>query len=322
MYPSDGLHLAIFCYVSLPLGFVLGWLVCLNFSSRIAGNSYSAVEKQTSRAAVAPDILLLHAETAFRSFSAVTEDLQHDVGLHGERISRATTLLAASSQNIAAAVSCIAEANAWLQGQLVSAQSTIRQQAIELERWMLEANSDGLTSIGNRRAFDLELERHLSRWHRYGSRFASILFDIDHFKEINDRHGHMAGDAVLQTTAELIKGNLREVDFTARYGGDEFAAILPETDHQNAMDVADRIRKIIAATQIPWEGKDLTITVSVGVAGLSRLDDTAALIKRADEALYISKRSGRNRTTLATYTPTSEEVAIVGGDGDVCPLDV
>jgi diguanylate cyclase len=177
-----------------------------------------------------------------------------------------------------------------------------------LEPHILEAHSDGLTGIGNRRAVDLELSRHLAIWQRYGTQFSVILFDIDRFKNVNDEHGHAAGDAVLRAMARVIRDNLRDVDFAARYGGEEFAVILPDTDHHGALTAGDRIRKAVAAVQVPWHDKQLSITVSVGIAGLSLRDDAAALMRRADEALYISKRAGRNRTTLASHTPQADEI--------------
>jgi diguanylate cyclase (GGDEF)-like protein len=102
------------------------------------------------------------------------------------------------------------------------------------------------------------------------------------------------------------------VDFVARYGGEEFAIILRETDHEGALIVADRLRKFIASAQIPWQEQMLAVTVSVGIAGLSRLDDAASITQRADEALYISKHAGRNRTTLAS-PPAPQHQAVAEG---------
>jgi diguanylate cyclase len=307
MHSGEALVLALFGLASLPLGFVLGWLARLQGASR-SECAADGAEKVTP-ATVDTQVILQHAETAFRSFCDVTDGLHHDVGLHGEKLAAATTSLHKESKDVERVVSRIVEANAWLQDQLVTAQKTIREQALELERRMTEANSDCLTGIANRRAFDMELQRQLARWQRYGSMFTLVLIDIDHFKSVNDQYGHLGGDAVLRATAELLTSNLREVDFAARFGGEEFAVLLCETDHHTALVVADRLRKTIAAAQIPWEGQQLSITVSVGVAALSRFDDVEAVIKRADEALYVAKREGRNRTALASYTPKPGELA-------------
>ncbi len=314
MEPFEGFSLILFCLASLPIGFLVGCLVCSQAvqRSRLSQAKAQRCEPPKSATANVESVVLQHAETAFRSFCAISENLHRDVGRHGERIAAATTSLGVhgiAPANIELTVARIIEANAWLQDQLLTAQSTIREQSIELEQRMLEANTDGLTGVANRRAFDLELERQLARWRRYGTRFALIMFDIDHFKNVNDRHGHLAGDAVLRAISELIRNNLRDVDFTARYGGEEFAAILPETDHESALIAGDRVRKAIAAARIPWENNRISVTVSVGIAGLSQLDDAAAVTGRADEALYISKRAGRNRTTLCSRTPKPEELA-------------
>jgi diguanylate cyclase len=300
------------------VGFLAGCLVC---QSRTRSPQRSTPESGDASAPtenVDPQrglLLLRHAETAFRSFCALTDDLHHDVGEHKERLAAATTSLdnaMHTKSDVQGAVTRIVEANAWLQDQLVEAQKTIRKQSAELEERILEANTDGLTGIANRRAFDLELNQQLARWHRFGQQFALALVDIDHFKRVNDAHGHVAGDEVLRAVADMVRGNVREVDFVARYGGEEFAIILRETDHEGALIVADRLRKFIASAQIPWQEQMLAVTVSVGIAGLSRLDDAASITQRADEALYISKHAGRNRTTLAS-PPAPQHQAVAEG---------
>jgi diguanylate cyclase (GGDEF)-like protein len=311
MFAADTLYVALFCLAFLPLGFLIGCLVATQFAQRSeSARIPNDRELKSEPSAGGADLLMLqHAETAFRSFCAVTDDLHRDVGRHKEQIAAAGTSLAGlPPKDVERAAARIIEANAWLQDQLLTAQSTIKHQQAELEHHILEANSDGLTGIANRRAFDLELGRHLATWQRYGTTFSVILFDIDRFKDVNDQHGHPAGDAVLRATARLIRDSLREVDFVARYGGEEFAAILPDTDHHGALIAGDRIRKAISAAQIPWDDKQLSITVSVGIAGLSLRDDAASLMRRADEALYISKRAGRNRTSLASHTPQADEL--------------
>ena len=131
------------------------------------------------------------------------------------------------------------------------------------------------------------------------------LIDIDHFKRVNDIHGHVAGDEVLRAVAEMIRGKVREVDFIARYGGEEFAVILRETDHEGALIVADRLRKSIAAAQIPWQDETLSVTVSVGIAGLARLDDAESITKRSRRgALYLQAR--RPKPHDAGVAPAAE----------------
>jgi diguanylate cyclase len=312
MLAAETLYVALLSLAFLPLGFLIGCLVATQFVQRRDQDRPGDQEKTEPSASGAELLVLQHAETAFRSFCAVTDDLHRDVGRHKEQLAAAGTSLAGMPPvDVERAVARIIEANAWLQDQLLTAQATIKHQQAELEQHILEAHSDGLTGIGNRRAFDLELARRLALWQRYGTHFSVLLFDIDRFKDVNDQHGHPAGDAVLRATARLIRDSLREVDFAARYGGEEFAVILPDTDHHGALMAGDRVRKAIAAAQIPWDDKQLSITVSVGIAGLSLRDDAASLMRRADEALYISKRAGRNRTTLASHTPQAEDVPAI-----------
>jgi diguanylate cyclase (GGDEF)-like protein len=311
MLAVETLYVALFALAFLPIGFLIGCLVAMQFVQRSDRDRPSAdPEKKAEPSASGAELLMMqHAESAFRSFCAVTDDLHRDVGRHREQLAAAgTSLTGRPPGDVERAVGRIIEANAWLQDQLLTAQATIKHQQAELEQHILEAHSDGLTGIGNRRAFDLELARRLALWQRYGTQFSVLLFDIDRFKDVNDQHGHPAGDAVLRATAKLIRDSLREVDFAARYGGEEFAVILPDTDHHGALMAGDRVRKAIADARIPWDDKQLSITVSVGIAGLSLRDDAAALMRRADEALYISKRAGRNRTTLASHTPQADEM--------------
>jgi diguanylate cyclase (GGDEF)-like protein len=310
MLAAETLYVALLSLAFLPLGFLIGCLVATQLVQRSDRDRPPAdSENKTEPSSGAELLMMQHAETAFRSFCAVTDDLHRDVGRHKEQLAAAgTSLMGMPPGDVERAVARIIEANAWLQDQLLTAQATIKHQQSELEQHILEAHSDGLTGIGNRRAFDLELARRLALWQRYGTQFSVLLFDIDRFKDVNDQHGHPAGDAVLRATAKVIRDSLREVDFAARYGGEEFAVILPDTDHRGALMAGDRVRKAIAAAQIPWDDKKLSITVSVGIAGLSLRDDAAALMRRADEALYISKRAGRNRTTLASHTPQADEM--------------
>ncbi len=168
----------------------------------------------------------------------------------------------------------------------------------ELER---QAHTDFLTELANRRYF-LELaEAELARTLRYGKPFSLLMLDIDHFKAVNDEHGHKAGDVVLQKLADVMTKTLREVDVVGRLGGEEFAAILPETSGAKAWEAAERMRLAIAATAMPLEGgAPLRITVSIGVTTLAdKSTDIDMLLRQADEALYAAKHGGRNRVCMA-----------------------
>jgi len=155
---------------------------------------------------------------------------------------------------------------------------------------------DGLTQIYNKRYFLETLEREISRAHRYHRDLALIMFDIDFFKNVNDTHGHLAGDSVLKQLASVLKGRIRREDIMARYGGEEFAIILPEISVHNAMVFADKVRKLVEKTPFKFEDTKIPITVSVGVAEIGAgIQSTGDFIRIADEKLYQAKQEGRNR---------------------------
>ena len=166
--------------------------------------------------------------------------------------------------------------------------------------WLLEevqelADTDSLTRIANRRIFEAALDREVNRATRRGERVSLVMLDIDHFKRLNDAHGHQVGDEVLRQVAGIIARQCREFDTPARYGGEEFAVVLPACDAPEALDAADRWRRAIAAADTLVD-----VTVSAGVATFPlHAADSAGLVKAADDALYGSKRDGRNRVTTA-----------------------
>ena len=131
---------------------------------------------------------------------------------------------------------------------------------------------------------------------RYGGQFALLMLDLDGFKDINDRHGHPAGDLYLRKIAETVREQLRDADLPCRYGGDEFCVLLPETELSGAQVIAERIRDAVAARSIGTEGESLHTTISVGVAAFPDHDsgELKGLLRNADEALYRAKRAGRN----------------------------
>jgi diguanylate cyclase (GGDEF)-like protein len=163
-----------------------------------------------------------------------------------------------------------------------------------------QAQTDALTGALNRREFDERLAAELRRARRYAKTCALLLLDIDHFKSVNDTHGHPAGDAVLKELARLLQAQLRDVDCVARYGGEEFVALLPETDSQAARGVAERVRAALAAGAFTLpDGATRRVTVSIGVACFPQCaDSAAALVTHADQAMYAAKQGGRNRVQL------------------------
>lgn len=171
-----------------------------------------------------------------------------------------------------------------------------------LELALLQAsNTDPLTGVVNRRAFLPALRQELERSHRYGRKVALLMIDIDHFKRINDTHGHPSGDIVIRALAETCTRLTRKIDVVARMGGEEFAILLPETTVADAALVADRIRATLSQADIESvSGARLSFTVSIGVAEQPRADESEeTLIHLADAALYCAKERGRNRVELA-----------------------
>jgi two-component system cell cycle response regulator len=155
---------------------------------------------------------------------------------------------------------------------------------------------DGLTQVHNKRFFDEALEREVSRCTRYGRTFALVTFDIDHFKGVNDTHGHLAGDAVLRQLGVLVRDHVRRDDIVCRTGGEEFAILAPELDGAHGLIFAEKLRTLVETTRFEFEGTRLPVTVSLGVAEWSStMQSGDDLVRSADMKLYDAKRTGRNR---------------------------
>lgn len=167
------------------------------------------------------------------------------------------------------------------------------------------AATDPLTGLCNRRSF-LELaEQERVRSERYGFSMVLLLMDLDNFKRINDDYGHDIGDLVLKHVSRILRDTLRQSDLLARFGGEEFIALLPETSMDGALVIAERLRFHVAEAAIQAPGGFLSITISIGAAGFQPCGSMAldVLTKRADEALYVSKKEGRNRATCSRNSP-------------------
>ena len=166
----------------------------------------------------------------------------------------------------------------------------------DLRRVASQATTDSLTGLANRWTFDEELALEWRRAERVGDPLALILFDIDDFKAINDGYGHQAGDEVLRKVGEVLAGSVRQVDLAARYGGEEFAVIAPVTDLEGALDLAERLRKALAGTEIELpNGTPLSVTASFGAAVKGDVPSGEKLVAAADGLLYEAKRAGKNR---------------------------
>jgi diguanylate cyclase (GGDEF)-like protein len=179
----------------------------------------------------------------------------------------------------------------WLGSQAAVALENVRLHRI-VER---QASTDGLTDLANRRQFEEALASEISRAERFGGSLSLILADLDDFKQVNDQHGHQAGDDVLREFAAVLRDTVRDIDLAARYGGEEFAVLLPQTDLVGAERLAERLREAMASRRIaPLPDASFTVTSSFGVASFPDAPTPAALFAAADEALYRAKSAGKN----------------------------
>jgi diguanylate cyclase (GGDEF)-like protein len=176
------------------------------------------------------------------------------------------------------------------------------KERLKFENTLLKmANTDELTGLCNRRRFEELLQWEFRKLERYHRQSCILLFDLDHFKNVNDTYGHQAGDNVLAAVAQKCKNELRKSDILGRYGGEEFIALLPDTDLESALKVAEKLRWTIETTSIPTIEGTICLTISIGVASFGDMDELSIdqAIKYADDSLYLAKRSGRNQIFCA-----------------------
>lgn len=164
---------------------------------------------------------------------------------------------------------------------------------------LLVAAKDSLTRAYNRATLEQSLHRDAGLAKRHGTPFSVIMLDLDHFKRVNDRHGHITGDCVLKEAARLFQECMRESDTLFRFGGEEFTILLSNSDQEGARQLAERIRASMAARTIHCDGQELRLTVSAGVAQWSGDESPDRVLLRSDQALYAAKEQGRNRVALA-----------------------
>jgi diguanylate cyclase (GGDEF)-like protein len=164
---------------------------------------------------------------------------------------------------------------------------------------------DGLTQIHNKRYFADFLEREMARCSRYERHLALAMLDVDHFKQLNDTYGHLAGDHVLRKMAQAISRRIRREELFARYGGEEFALVLPETDIERALVVGEDIRQLVEDQVFVFDEEEIRATLSVGIAPMHGEREPHEFIKHADEALYCAKHGGRNR--VVAYDAAAED---------------
>jgi diguanylate cyclase len=228
----------------------------------------------------------------------LTRHVAAEVDQHAECVAEISAQLESTEDNdesaVLAAVSQLIDANKRMQRQLDSAEERMKTQARQIESHAVEARTDALTQVANRRAFDDELKRCTADFERRGTPSSLMLLDVDHFKKFNDTHGHPAGDEVLRTVARVIRQAVNEVGLVARYGGEEFAVVFAGLSTTAVLPYCERARQAVGSTQIRIGGRDLRVTASAGVSGVLEGDSEKNVVGRADEALYASKKAGRN----------------------------
>jgi diguanylate cyclase len=178
----------------------------------------------------------------------------------------------------------------------------LEEESTELRSRMVEAHHmallDAVTGLPNRLAYEERMEQELARWKRFGSPLTMLVWDVDDFKKINDRYGHQAGDKALRVIAQSLKTRLRETDFIARFGGEEFVCLLCGAEGEEALSVAEEMRQSVESNGFHSQGKPVVVTISCGLSNFRKGDEVEQVFSRADKALYQAKRKGKNRCEL------------------------
>jgi len=226
-----------------------------------------------------------------------TETFNSRIGDHKIQIAKMKTLteIKELEKRFMSELTTMQETNKGVTEKLHSSAKKITEQEKLLDQLRVKSITDGLTNLYNRAAFDSKLREEMDRFSRYKRPCTLIIADIDHFKNINDTYGHTTGDRVLQILSKIIKSTIRNIDFAARYGGEEFAVILPETNLDEGLIAAERIRKAVESTNFKRGEKRIKLTISLGVAFYQETDTFQGWIERADSALYRAKEGGRNQ---------------------------
>lgn len=298
----------------LPLSLLTLLLGYMVFTRRSQANSVTLREVPTQSAAPAPPRPWVEEaevqrnkiiiEDMLQGLSGRVDNYARDARQYGESLTQHKEALQQAGnlrsmrdieQLLVDEVEAMRRSNEAYRQQLDVANKTILEQRDQLDALSFEATFDFLTQIPNRRSFDRRLHDEIERYRRGGPPFSLVLLDIDHFKQVNDKHGHQAGDEVLRGVAHLLEAHRRATDFVARFGGEEFALLFPCTGEHAAAQAIDKIREELAASPLAAGRVVLNITFSGGVAEMLPADKgTATLIQRADERLYRAKNNGRN----------------------------
>lgn len=243
-------------------------------------------------------------EALFRSLMKINSQIDAEVGRHTVRVEEINqTLESEGSDNrelLVHTAKLLVAANRQLKSDLAAAESQLRDQRELAESFKQESRTDALTQLLNRRAFDGELNLYLSKLNKDNKPFSLLLADIDHFKRINDVHGHLNGDQVLMSVAQCLKSSLDLPACVSRYGGEEFAIIVPAVSEKKAFQIAEHLRRSVERFPQSVDGTTVKTTVSIGVTEAVKGDTRFELIERADHALFTAKDGGRNQSFIAS----------------------
>lgn len=223
--------------------------------------------------------------------------LQEGIALLGPH--RLPSEVSAHIDEIRAATADIRDAVQTSQIELLQARRELTLLRSEVAEARALVGQDPLTGATNRRGMDLALEREMARARRHNEPLSVVMLDVDHFKQINDTHGHSAGDAALVHLTQIARESLRGGDTLVRYGGEEFLLVLPQTGVKGAEYIAHKLQTLLQRSPLAYGSVSITLTLSGGVAELEAADTMSSLINRADQALLRAKRAGRNRVMLA-----------------------
>ena len=230
---------------------------------------------------------------------SIADEVVHNLGSHHDHIEEIQSRLADANgrapEDLLEILEDLLATNEKIQRELQEAEDALQRQSRELSEQVEAARTDPLTGIGNRLAFDEELASCERAHERSGETTTLVMVDVDHFKHINDAYGHPAGDQVLRSVAEQLVARFRFLGVVCRYGGEEFAVVIPSRSVAENAELIEETRKAISQTPCLVDGERIKVTVSIGAAQFQLGDDAAALVRKADAALYQAKRAGRNR---------------------------
>jgi diguanylate cyclase len=249
---------------------------------------------------------IIQASLIAKRLQHLTDEMSSCVGEHRSKLDHASQLLTSGgeigneqlAELVVDVIGDIVRANQKMKCKLETAEGRLQEQAVELEAHICRSLTDPLTGLPNRREFNERLDERIAAWNRRRDVFSLLLLDVDHFKKLNDRHGHLVGDQVLATIGRALRSAIRREDAVARFGGEEFAILMPATCLNQAILAAQKVRDAVARVSINRGNQQIAVTVSGGLATIQSNERVEGLIHRADLALYAAKAAGRNCTFL------------------------